>query len=41
MLTYKKLNTTSNYRLNNKTSFISFTIVLSSTDVLVTPAAFP
>jgi hypothetical protein len=33
---YKKLNTTSNYRLNNKTSFISFKI-----DVLGIPAAFP
>jgi len=41
MLTYKKLNTTSNYSLNNKTSFIPFKIVLSHPDVLVTSAAFP
>jgi hypothetical protein len=34
MLTYKKLTTINNYRLNNKTSFISFKIVFSGTDVL-------
>jgi len=39
--TYKKLNTTTNYRLNNKTSFISFKIVLRDPDMHATPATLP